>query len=43
MVKFAKYRATPEETRDVVKWTYRIIEISRPVPEPAGAGKLDAA
>lgn len=30
MVKFAKYRATPEEIREMVRWTYRVIEVSRP-------------
>ncbi|MEW6363097.1 MAG: BatD family protein [Acidobacteriota bacterium] len=43
MVKFAKYRAAAEETREMVKWTYRIVEVSRPLPETTGAAKLDAA
>lgn len=33
MVKFAKYTATNDEVREMMKWTFRIIEVSRPAVE----------
>lgn len=33
MIKFAKYQAAPDELREMMKWTLRIIEISRPALE----------
>ncbi len=33
MVKFAKYAATPDEVREMMKWTLRLIEVSRPAVE----------